>query len=295
MSWFKKLLPAKIRTDARIKKGVPEGVWTKCESCHAILYGADLERSLQVCPKCCYHHYISARMRLTHFLDQTADRQELGLAVLPNDILKFKDSKKYKDRLSQAQKTTGEVDALIVFEGKLCGLSVVACAFEYAFIGGSMGSAVGERFVQAVNCSLEKTIPLICFSASGGARMQEGLLALFQMAKTSAALARLASAGCPFVSVLTDPTMGGVAASLAMLGDIIIAEPGARVGFTGPRVIKQTVGETLPEGFQKSEFLLEHGAVDMIIDRRELRIRIAKLLAKLTNCHLTEKAIDNRP
>lgn len=290
MSWFKKLLPSKINTEGSSKKGVPEGLWTKCESCSAILYRAELERNYNVCPKCEFHHYYSARTRLLSFLDQN-EPVEIADEVQALDILKFRDSKKYKDRLTASQKATGEKDALVCFQGKLYGMSVVACAFEYKFIGGSMGSAVGEKFVRSAERALEMGVPLICFSASGGARMQEGLLSLFQMSKTSAALAKLSAAGIPYISVLTDPTMGGVAASLATLGDIIIAEPNARIGFAGPRVIEQTVRETLPEGFQRSEFLLEHGAIDMILDRRELRSRIAGLLAKLMHrtIDLTDK------
>lgn len=282
MSWFKKLLPSKIRTEVSEKKGVPEGVWRKCDQCNAMLYRAELDRNLNVCPKCHHHMYLHARQRLDVFLD--ADSQhELATKVQPHDHLKFRDSKKYKDRLSAAQKKTGETDAMVVMQGTLKGLRVVACAFEFSFIGGSMGSAVGERFVQAVNQCLQQRIPLVCFSTSGGARMQEGIVSLMQMAKTSAALAKLAKAKLPFISILTNPTMGGVSASLAMLGDIIIAEPNALIGFAGPRVIEQTVRETLPEGFQRSEFLLEHGAIDMIISRQQLRERVAHLLAKLTN------------
>lgn len=282
MNWFRNLLPSKIRSGTgRARKGVPEGLWTKCEICSAILYSAELERSLFVCPKCNHHHYIAARIRLQHFLDPD-NTSEIGEEIGAQDILKFRDSKKYKDRLSNATKETGETEALVVMQGLLCKMPIVGCAFEYKFIGGSMGSGVGERFVRAVNRSLELEIPLVCFSSSGGARMQEGLLSLLQMSKTSAALARLSNAKIPYISVLTDPTMGGVAASLAMLGDIIIAEPNARVGFAGARVIQQTMRETLPEGFQKSEFLLEHGAIDMITDRRELRATIAALIAKLS-------------
>jgi acetyl-CoA carboxylase carboxyl transferase subunit beta len=280
MSWLEKLMPSRIRTEGVSKKNVPEGLWSKCDGCGAVLYRAELERNLEVCPKCNHHMRMSARRRLEAFLD-AEPREEIGAAVEPVDILKFKDSKRYRDRLSQAQKSTGESDALVVIHGQLKGMPLVAGAFEFAFMGGSMGSVVGERFVRAVGLCLEKKLPLVCFSASGGARMQESLFSLMQMAKTSAALGRLAEAGIPYVSVLTDPTMGGVSASLAMLGDVQIAEPKALIGFAGPRVIEQTVRETLPEGFQRSEFLLEHGAIDMIVDRRYMRDRIANLLSIL--------------
>jgi acetyl-CoA carboxylase carboxyl transferase subunit beta len=278
MSWFKKLLPSRIRTDAVNKKGVPEGLWSKCDKCAAVLYRSELERNMEVCPKCGYHMRVSARKRLEYFLDE-GPQIEIGADVLPVDKLKFRDLKKY--RLVAAQKDTGEKEALVVLRGRLYDLPLVAAAFEYGFIGGSMGAVVGERFVRAVNASLEFKIPFVCFSASGGARMQEALISLMQMAKTSAALAELSEQGIPFISVLTDP-MGGVSASLAMLGDIIIAEPKALIGFAGPRVIEQTVRETLPEGFQRSEFLLAHGAVDMIVDRGQMRETIVRLLAKLT-------------
>jgi len=281
MSWFQKLMPSRIRTEGGNKRSIPEGLWTKCHACNAVLYRAELERSLDVCPKCGHHMRIGARRRLDAFLDKE-ERREIGSALEPTDVLRFKDSKRYRDRLAQSQKQTGEKDALIVLEGKLKGIPLVAVAFEFAFMGGSMGAVVGERFVRAANVCVEKGIPLVCFAASGGARMQEALFSLMQMAKTSAALARLAEARVPYISVLTDPTMGGVSASLAMLGDIHIAEPNALIGFAGPRVIEQTVRETLPEGFQRSEFLVEHGAVDMIVDRREMRERIAGLLAMLT-------------
>ena len=281
MSWFEKLLPSKIRTEGGRKKSIPEGLWTKCDNCSQILYRAELERNLDVCPKCGHHNRMGARRRLDTFLDAEA-RTELGTEIEPVDALKFRDSKKYKDRLVQAQKATAEKDALVVIKGQLKSIPVVAAAFEFRFMGGSMGSVVGERFVRATNASVEEGIPLVCFSASGGARMQEALFSLMQMAKTSAALARLNERGIPFISVMTDPTMGGVSASLAMLGDINVAEPNALIGFAGPRVIEQTVRETLPEGFQRSEFLLDHGAVDMIIDRREMRDKIAALLAMLT-------------
>lgn len=287
MSWFKKLLPSRIRTDSVTKKGVPEGLWSKCNSCNAILYRTELERSFEVCPKCDYHIRISARKRLEYFLD-AGSQVEIGADVGPVDLLKFKDLKKYKDRLSAAQKSTGEKEALIVKRGQVLGLPLVAAAFEYGFIGGSMGAAVGERFVRGVNTSIECKIPFVCFSASGGARMQEALISLMQMAKVSAALAQLSENGIPYISVLTDPTMGGVSASLAMLGDIIMAEPKALIGFAGPRVIEQTVREKLPEGFQSSEFLLEHGAIDMIVNRLEMRETIARLLAKLTKQRLIQ-------
>lgn len=281
MSWFRNLLPSRIRTEAVTKKGVPEGLWSKCDNCNAILYRSELERNLDVCPKCDYHMRISARKRLEYFLDSDS-QVEIGADIGPVDQLKFKDLKKYKDRISTAQKETSEKEALIVIRGKVHELPLVAAAFEYGFIGGSMGAAVGERFVKGVNTSLEAKIPFVCFSASGGARMQEALISLMQMAKVSAALAQLSAQGLPYISVLTDPTMGGVSASLAMLGDIIIAEPKALIGFAGPRVIEQTVREKLPEGFQRSEFLLEHGAIDMIVNRGEMRQCIARLLAKLT-------------
>ncbi len=281
MSWFKKLLPSRIRTGAQAKKGVPEGLWSKCGQCNAILYRSELERNLEVCPKCDYHIRISARKRLAYLLDPHSN-VEIAAEVGPEDKLRFKDLKKYKDRIVTAQKETGEKEALIVIQGELCGLGVVVAAFEYGFIGGSMGAAVGERFVQGVNVCLEHRIPFICFSASGGARMQEALISLMQMAKVSAALAKLSEQGIPFISVLTDPTMGGVSASLAMLGDIIVAEPNALIGFAGPRVIEQTVREKLPEGFQRSEFLLKHGAIDMILHRSDMRVVLARLLAKLT-------------
>lgn len=281
MNWFKKLLPSRIRTGASTKKGVPEGIWSKCDNCNSVLYRSELERSLEVCPKCDYHIRLSARTRLNYFLDQKTGI-EIGADVGPEDRLKFRDLKKYKDRLVSAQQDTGEKEALIVMRGELLSLSVVVVAFEYGFIGGSMGAAVGERFVRAVNTCIEQRLPLICFSASGGARMQEALFSLMQMAKVSAALAQLSEVGLPYISVLTDPTMGGVSASLAMLGDINIAEPNALIGFAGPRVIEQTVREKLPEGFQRSEFLLKHGAIDMIMHRNELRPGIARLLAKLT-------------
>lgn len=284
MSWFEKLVPSRIRTEANNsgnKRQIPEGVWTKCESCNSILYGAELERNLHVCPKCGHHMRITARARLNSFLDADG-RQEIGDSVEPQDFLKFKDSKRYRDRLTQAQKACNEKDALVVMRGQLKGMGVVAAAFEFEFMGGSMGSVVGERFTRGAKAALEAGTPFICFAASGGARMQEALVSLMQMAKTSAILARLRAAGVPYISVLTDPTMGGVSASLAMLGDVNIGEPQALIGFAGPRVIEQTVREKLPEGFQRSEFLLEHGAIDMIIDRRQMRDRLASLLSMLT-------------
>ena len=280
MSWFRKLIPSRIKTNGAARRTVPEGVWTKCIKCNAVLYRAELDRNLEVCPKCSHHMRIGARARLDQFLD-AEPRVEIGAEIKPVDKLKFRDTKKYKDRLSQAQKQTGEQDALVVMMGQLKDIPIVACAFEFEFMGGSMGSVVGERFVRAVETAIEYNIPLVCFSASGGARMQEAILSLMQMAKTSSALAILHDNNIPYISVMTDPTMGGVSASLATLGDINIAEPEALIGFAGPRVIEQTVRETLPEGFQRSEFLLEHGDIDMIVDRRELRNRIANLLAKL--------------
>ncbi len=281
MSWLKKILPSRIQTNGVSRRTVPDGVWTKCTRCSAVLYRAELTRNLEVCPKCSNHMRIHARTRLALFLDE-GEHEEIAPDIRPVDKFRFRDTKKYKDRLSQAQKRTGETDALIVLRGKLSSIPVVACAFEFDFQGGSMGSVVGERFACAVDACLESASPLVCFSASGGARMQEAIVSLMQMAKTSAALASLSRRGLPFISVLTDPTTGGVSASLAMLGDINIAEPGALIGFAGARVIEQTVRETLPEGFQRSEFLLEHGAIDMIVDRREMRARVAALLSMLT-------------
>ncbi|MGQ9659917.1 MAG: acetyl-CoA carboxylase, carboxyltransferase subunit beta [Thermochromatium sp.] len=279
-SWFEKLIPDRIRINASTKRAVPEGVWTKCPGCNAILYRAELERNLEVCPKCGHHNRIGARRRLEAFLDPDG-REEIGANLESLDPLKFKDLKKYKDRLVAAQKQSSEKEALIVMRGRLKDAPIVAAAFEFRFMGGSMGSVVGERFVRGVEAAIEQGSPYVCFSASGGARMQESLFSLMQMAKTSAALARMRERGLPFISVMTDPTMGGVSASLAMLGDINIAEPNALIGFAGPRVIEQTVREQLPEGFQRSEFLLEKGALDMIIDRRDLRERLADLLALL--------------
>jgi acetyl-CoA carboxylase carboxyl transferase subunit beta len=282
MSWLKKLLPTRIKTNGAPRRTVPEGVWTKCPSCNAVLYRAELARNLEVCPKCSHHMRITARERLDQFLDPET-RQEIGDDIRPVDKLRFRDVKKYRDRLTQAQKNTGEDDALVVVQGSLKSMSLVACAFEFEFMGGSMGSVVGERFARAVDACLENNVPLVCFAASGGARMQEALVSLMQMAKTSAALRLMRDRGLPYISVLTDPTTGGVSASLATLGDINIAEPNALIGFAGPRVIEQTVRETLPEGFQRSEFLLEHGIIDMIVDRRDMRDRIASLLSMLTH------------
>jgi len=281
MSWFEKLMPSRISTEKRTRS-VPQGVWMKCAECDEQLYRKEVERNLGVCPKCDHHMRIGARTRLDYFLDPDS-QEEIAANLESLDPLKFRDSKRYRDRISQAQKKTGEKDAIIVVKGALKGRPVVACAFEFGFMGGSMGSVVGEKFCRAAAVSAETRAPLISFSASGGARMQEALFSLLQMAKTSAAIAVLAEMKIPFVSVLTDPTTGGVSASLAMLGDVNIAEPKALIGFAGPRVIEQTVGEKLPEGFQRSEFLLDHGAVDMIIDRRQLRSRIADLLAKFEN------------
>ncbi|MCJ8321977.1 MAG: acetyl-CoA carboxylase, carboxyltransferase subunit beta [Colwellia sp.] len=278
MSWIEKILPKAKSTQ---KRNIPEGVWSKCASCNAVLYKVELERQIFVCPKCDHHMRISARKRIESFLDP-GERVELGEEFEAQDILKFKDSKRYKDRLSAARKNTGEKDALVVMTGELHGLPVVVAAFEFAFLGGSMASVVGARFVKGVEYCLEHKLPFICFSASGGARMQEALFSLMQMAKTSAALAKMSEKGLPYVSVLTDPTMGGVSASLAMLGDINVAEPKALIGFAGPRVIEQTVREKLPEGFQRSEFLLEKGAIDLIVDRREMRATLARMLAKFT-------------
>jgi len=282
MNWFSKLLPTGIRADGNKRNTVPEGLWAKCSECNAVLYRAELERNLEVCPKCEHHMRVGGRRRLEGFLDKEP-RVEIGEEVTPIDALKFRDLKKYKDRLTQSQKATGETDALVVMMGQVKKVPVVAAAFEFKFMGGSMGSVVGERFVRAVNTAIQHRIPLVCFSASGGARMQEALFSLMQMAKTSAALGRLRKHGLPFISVLSDPTMGGVSASFAMLGDINIAEPKALIGFAGPKVIEQTVRETLPEGFQRSEFLLEHGAIDMIVNRRDMRDTIARILTMLTN------------
>ncbi len=286
MSWFDKIIPSRIKTQRRTKS-VPEGLWIKCNGCSEPLYKAEVQRNLSVCPKCGHHMRMGARERLTSFLDENST-SEIGENLKPTDVLKFRDSKRYRDRLVQAQKATDEDDALVAMRGSLKDRPVVACAFEFRFMGGSMGSVVGERFLRATQVSLEEKRPLICFSASGGARMQEALLSLMQMAKTSAMLAKLSKDSIPYISVLTDPTMGGVSASLAMLGDVNIGEPKALIGFAGPRVIEQTVGETLPDGFQRSEFLLEHGAIDMTVDRRVMRDTIAELLDKL--CHFRVSA-----
>lgn len=297
MSWFEKLMPSRIRTDASERahnRSVPEGLWTKCAACNAVLYRPELERNQEVCPKCDHHMRITARARLLTLLDDDTT-EEIGKSITPVDILRFRDSKKYKDRLAQAQKVTGEDDALISMRGMLCGIPVVCSAFEFDFMGGSMGSVVGERFVRAADVALEERRPFISFTASGGARMQEALFSLMQMAKTSAALGRLREAGVPYVSVMTDPTMGGVSASLAMLGDVNVAEPGALIGFAGPRVIEQTVRETLPEGFQRAEFLLEHGVIDIIVDRREMRERLGNLIAMLMNVPRPAADVDEIP
>ena len=281
MSWFQKLMPSRIRTEGGNKRNVPEGLWTKCGSCAAVLYRPELERNLSVCPKCGNHMPVPARVRLEQFLDP-GEKREIAAGLEPVDALKFRDSKKYRDRINAAQKKTGEKDALIALAGKLTGQDIVACAFEFGYMGGSMGSVVGEKFARAGQECLRLKIPLVCFAATGGARMQEGLLSLMQMAKTSAVLGRMAEEGIPYISVLTHPTTGGVSASLGMLGDINIAEPAALIGFAGPRVIEQTVREKLPEGFQRSEFLLEKGAIDMILDRRQMREKISAMLALMS-------------
>jgi acetyl-CoA carboxylase carboxyl transferase subunit beta len=281
MSWLQKLLPPKIKRDsAAPRKAVPEGLWSKCESCEAVLYRSDLEKNCYVCPKCSHHNRITARERLDYLLD-VEGRYEIGAEVLPIDTLKFKDSRRYTERLQEARIETSEEDALIVMQGSIKEQPVVAAAFEFGFLGGSMGSVVGERFTRGVQICLEQRLPFICITATGGARMQEGVLSLVQMAKTCAVLTKLANERLPFISVLTDPTMGGVSASFAMIGDIVMAEPGALVGFAGPRVIEQTVRETLPEGFQRSEFLLQHGAIDIIIDRRQMRDKLTQLIGLL--------------
>jgi len=282
MSWLEKLLPSKIQqTDPADRRSVPEGLWVKCPSCETVLYKNDLEENQNVCPKCSHHHRISARKRLDAFLDPEG-RYEIGQEVLPMDPLKFKDSRKYPDRLKEALENTGETDALVVMGGAVHSINVVVACFEFDFMGGSMGSVVGERFVRGVHTAIEQKVPFICFTATGGARMQEGLLSLMQMAKTNASLTRLAQKGLPYISVLTDPTMGGVSAGFAFMGDLVIAEPKALIGFAGPRVIESTVRVTLPEGFQRSEFLMEKGALDLICDRRDLRKTIANALAMLT-------------
>lgn len=281
MSWLNKLLPPKIKKDNKTNKsGVPEGLWSKCSACEAVLYHTDLENNQHVCPKCNHHNPLSARARLDVLLDEEG-RREIGAEVVPMDILKFKDSKKYPDRLVAAKEDTGEEDALVVMQGSILTHPIVIAAFEFRFIGGSMGSVVGERFVRGVQAAVEANAPFVCVSASGGARMQEGLNSLMQMAKTSAALHLLSEKQLPFISILTDPTMGGVSASFAFLGDVVLAEPGALIGFAGPRVIEQTVRETLPEGFQRAEFLLQKGAIDMIVDRRQMKQRLADLVTLL--------------
>ncbi|MFZ6850083.1 acetyl-CoA carboxylase, carboxyltransferase subunit beta [Undibacterium sp. RuRC25W] len=283
MSWLEKLLPPRIqRSESANRKSIPEGLWVKCPSCEAVLYRSDLEANIHVCPKCSHHMRIGARERLDALLD-AGGRYEIGQEIMPVDTLKFKDSKKYPDRLKDALETTGETDALIVMGGSIMSIPVVAACFEFEFMGGSMGSVVGERFVRAAQAALEQKVPFICFTATGGARMQEGLLSLMQMAKTTAMLTKLSEKRLPFISVLTDPTMGGVSASFAFLGDVVIGEPKALIGFAGPRVIENTVREKLPEGFQRSEFLLQKGAIDMIVDRRKMREELARLLALLQN------------
>jgi acetyl-CoA carboxylase carboxyl transferase subunit beta len=286
MNWFKKILPSRIKTDSNGRRTVPEGVWTKCDDCGTVLYREELDKNLEVCPKCNHHMKIRARSRLESFLDEEF-RKEIGNNIHPIDILKFRDSKRYKDRLSQAKKNTGEDEALVVISGNLKGLPVVTCAFEFSFMGGSMGSVVGEKFVLAVEKAIDLNASLVCFSSSGGARMQEALFSLMQMAKTAAALAIFRKHKLPFISVMTNPTTGGVSASLASLGDINIAEPNALIGFAGPRVIEQTVREKLPDGFQRSEFLLEHGDIDIVIDRRQLRNRISEIISILTHQEFT--------
>ncbi len=280
MSWLQKLLPPKIKRAIGVRKSIPEGLWSKCPACEAVLYATDLAQNLGVCPKCGHHHRLKARERLDLLLDPEG-QFEIGAEVLPLDALKFKDSKRYPDRLAAAHEDTGESDAMVVMQGAIKTLPVVVACFEFEFMGGSMGSVVGERFVRGVNAAIENQLPFICVTASGGARMQEGLFSLLQMSKTTAAVTRLARHKLPFITVLTDPTMGGVSASFAFVGDIVMAEPGALIGFAGPRVIEQTVRETLPEGFQRSEFLLEKGAIDMIVDRREMRDRMAAVLTLL--------------
>lgn len=281
MSWLDKIIPSISRTETKRSNKVPEGLWEKCAKCDAVLYKPELEKTLDVCPKCDHHMRVGARSRLNMFLDPQ-NRQELATDVEPVDRLKFKDIKKYKDRLTTAQKETGEKDALVAMRGELKGMPVVAVAFEFAFHGGSMGYVVGERFTRAATVALKENIPFVCFSATGGARMQEALISLMQMAKTSAVIERLKMQGTPYISVMTDPVYGGVSASLALLGDLNVAEPGARAGFAGPSIIEQTIRQKLPKGFQRAEFLLEHGAIDMIIHRRDMRDKIASLLAKFT-------------
>lgn len=282
MSWINKLLPVTSRMNTVTKKSIPEGIWIQCPSCSAALFKTELENNLEVCPKCSHHMRLGARARLERFLDPSI-MEELGADIEPVDRLKFKDTKRYKDRLAAAQSKTGEKDAMVVMRGALHGMLVIAAAFDFDFIGGSMGAVVGKRFVLGVETAIKEKLPFICFSTSGGARMQESLISLMQMAKTSAALTKLAQAKLPYISVMVDPCMGGVSASLAMLGDINIGEPGALIGFSGPRVIEQTIRQTLPEGFQRSEFLLAHGGIDMIVDRRDMKDKIASLIAKLTH------------
>ncbi|MES2211629.1 MAG: acetyl-CoA carboxylase, carboxyltransferase subunit beta [Pseudomonadota bacterium] len=288
MSWLDRFLPSRVKITSESRKKVPDGLWTKCPACNAVLFQAELDKNLQVCPKCQYHMRIKARYRLQSFLDVQPAPIELGVELEPHDTHKFKDTKRYKDRIIAAQKATGEQDALVAMEGYLMRRPIVACAFEFDFIGGSMGAVVGERFVRAAERARLLGAPLICFACSGGARMQESLVALMQMAKTSAALAQLQQAKVPYVSVMVDPCTGGVSASLAMLGDINLGEPKALIGFTGARVLEQTIREKLPEGFQTSEFLLEHGMLDMIVDRRDMRATVARLLAKLMNQPMLE-------
>ena len=290
MSWLDKILPARIRAAVKKKSSVPEGLWHKCLNCDAVIYRAEYEKNLNVCPKCNHHGRISARKRIDLFLDKS-ERVEVLTSILPKDILGFKDKEKYKDKLASTQKKTGEKDALIVFKGNINKIPLVVCAFEYSFFGGSMGSVVGEKFSSAIKICLDEKKPLVCFSASGGARMQESLFSLFQMAKTSSALNRLGQKGLPYISVLTDPTMGGVSASLGMLGDINIAEPNALIGFAGPRVIEQTVGEKLPDGFQRSEFLKKHGSIDLIVNRNEQSKIISQLIAVLMGDLTREKTV----
>lgn len=280
-NWLDKIMPSKIRSESRQRTGVPEGLWKKCPKCGAFLYKPELDKNLDVCPKCNHHLRVTARRRLDIFLDEDG-RTEIAAELEPWDRLKFKDTRRYKERLTQNQKATGEKDALVVMKGKTLGIPLVACAFEFNFLGGSMGQVVGEKFVRAANICLEERIPLVCFAASGGARMQEAIISLMQMAKTAAVLERMKQEGIPYISVMTDPVFGGVSASLAMLGDLNVAEPNALIGFAGPRVIEQTVREKLPEGFQRSEFLLEHGAIDMILHRHKMRERLGSLLAKFT-------------